>query len=126
MPAAPVAIMAGGIPFNLIGMTLVPPGSVVDKFQDAMVLAREKLAQSYAILSSGRSLTHLQAFVLEYSFNIKLGTQAPVAMTTICNGLKATLDGLRTDGLNICEPDPAITRRLFASLAASMARSIRL
>jgi hypothetical protein len=106
MAADPVVVMAGGIQFNLIGQAAMPAGAIVHKFQNAMILARQKLADAYLALSNVAALTQRQQLVLEYCFN-PTPAQVAATVTAVRTVLESTLAGLRTNGLNIREPDMA-------------------
>jgi len=106
MAADPVTVMAGGISFNLIGRTAEPLGPVLLKFQSAMLQARRKLEAALVVVATA-GLTRRQQLVIEYCFNPVNQLELAKTLATASAVLKATLDGLKTDGLNIYEPDPA-------------------
>jgi hypothetical protein len=106
-PANSAAIYAGGIKFYLVGRMAAPAGTVVNVFQNAMVMARTRLALVHTALSANPPvLTAAQNLALTYCFN-PTPAQLANTITTIRGKLGLTLAGLRTAQLYICEPDAA-------------------
>jgi hypothetical protein len=104
---APVVATADGIRFNLIGHRAPPPATVVQKFQNAMMAARRKVAQAVVTLKTVTPLNDPQRLVVEYFFNPTTHAETQRALATAIAVLTSTLEGLRTNGLNLYEPDPA-------------------
>jgi len=98
------AVMASSVRFYLEGHSAMPSGTVVHKFQNAMITARKKLTDALAAVSATPiNLTAAQELVLYYCFNAA-DHQRAATFTKIKATLKATLDGLATADLKICEP----------------------
>jgi hypothetical protein len=103
------AVMAGGHRMVLVGREAegaTPVATVAAKFQNAMVAARQKVATAVALVSAGIvNLSAQQESVLRFCFN-PTNQQRAETFRVIKEKLSATVTGLQTEGLEVCDPDP--------------------
>jgi hypothetical protein len=88
------------------GAGAIPVATVAAKFQSAMVDARRRLATAIALVSAHPvRLNRQQEFTLQFCFNPSILQRGPT-FQVIRDVLTPTLEGLQTDDVEICDPDP--------------------
>jgi hypothetical protein len=88
------------------GAGAIPVATVAAKFQTAMGDARRRLATAIALVSAHPvRLNRQQEFTLQFCFNPSI-LQRGETFRAIRDVLTPTLEGLQTDAVEICDPDP--------------------